>query len=188
VSSTDVFIAAVGAVGGLGGSYAAIMSYLSTRGDRRTMMRKEAVDNAISVQLKPVTDLTTKLSGDIGTLSLDSRRISSVVDRNSTAVTGLGDRITVLETKMDVFWRNVGVELARVLHSPNPARAHVDALLEALTEGRLTPVEREELKGLLQYIRDYHSGDKSDFPIYAGDQVAAAILLQTMLFVGAGKT
>lgn len=133
------------------------------------------------------TLIRTELIQPIDSISEIKARVQQIDERGTTGLGKVADRVSVLETKMDVFWRNVGVELARVLHSPNPARAHVDALLEAWIENRITPDERDELKRLLEYIRDYHQGDESDFPVYAGDQVAAAILLQTMGFVGAGK-
>jgi hypothetical protein len=188
VSNLDVLLAGLGSVGAIGGSYAAILGYLDTRGDRRMSRRKEAIAQAVAEQLKPITDAQTHMDGTLATLSGDFRRMAGSVDKNSTAFAALSDRITVLETKMEVFWRNVGVELARVLHSPNPAREHVDKLLEEYMDGHLAGDRRQELAGILQYIRDWHQGDPSDFPIYAGDQVAAAILLQTMGFASAGKT
>lgn len=185
--NAEIIWAAVAGVGALGGGYAGIMSYLDGRGMRRSTMRKEAVAAAVAEHLKPMTEIHQRMEAEIGALTGDCHRVTDAVDKNSLVLTGLSDRITVLETKMEIFWKNVGVELARVLHSPNPARAHVDALLEAWMDNRITPDERQELRGLLEYIRDYHQGDESDFPVYAGDQVAAAILLQTMTFVGAGK-
>lgn len=187
LSTTDVVITAAGSLGALSGAYAAVMTYRDSRGLRKTKLHKAAISAAVEQQLKPVAEASQHLETEVGALTGDCRRVTAAVDKNSLALSGLSDRITVLETKMEIFWRNVGVELARVLHSPNPARTHIDALLEALMEGRITAEERDELKGLLEYIRDYHPGDESDFPVYAGDQVAAAILLQTMSFVGAGK-
>lgn len=179
----EVILAAAGTVGGLGGAYAAVMTYLENKGIHRSASRNENMANAIAGQLHPVTEAHSRLETTVSALTADCQRITDAVGRNTVAVAALSDRITVLETKMEVFWRNVGIEVAKVLHSPNPARAHVDALLEALMDGRITPAQSDELRGILQYIRDYHQGDKSDFPIYAGDQVAAAILLQTMGFV-----
>lgn len=182
-----MILAAVGSAGGLFGAYAGVMTYLDGRGMRKTNLRKQAIEAAVEDHLKPLAEINQRLENEVGSLSGDSRRVTETVDKNSRVLAGLSDRITVLETKMEIFWRNVGVELARVLHSPNPARAHVDELLEAWMDNHITADQRDELKTLLEYIRDYHPGDESDFPIFGGDQVAAAILLQTMSFVGAGK-
>ncbi len=187
LSTAEVVLAAVGSAGGLFGAYAGVMSYLDSRGMRKKTLRSQDIAAAIEEHLRPMTEIHQRMENEIGGLTGDCRRVTASVDKNSLALAGLSDRITVLETKMEIFWRNVGVELARVLHSPNPARAHVDELLEAWMENKITPDQREELRRLLEYIRDYHPGDKSDFPVYAGDHVAAAILLQTMSFVGAGK-
>lgn len=187
MSTTEVILAAVGSAGGLFGAYAGVMTYLDGRGMRKTNLRKQAIAAAVEDHLKPMAEIHQRMENEIGSLSGDSRRVTETVDKNSKVLAGLSDRITVLETKMEIFWRNVGVELARVLHSPNPARAHVDELLEAWMENRITTEQRDELRGYLEYIRDYHQGDEGVFPVYAGDQVAAAIMLQAMSFSGAGK-
>lgn len=172
----------LGTAGGLGGSYAGVMSYLDSRGARRKEGRTRAIAGMVQEGVRPLTDAQARLEGEAAALVAECHRLTQVVEHNSVTLSGLSDRVVALETKMEVFWRNVGVALAGVLHSPDPARAHVDALLEALMEGRITDPEREELRGLLRYIKDYHPGDRSDFPIHGGDQVAAAILLETMGF------
>lgn len=96
------------------------------------------------------------------------------------AISPLNTRLTVIETKMDVFWRSVAVDAAKILHHPEPERAHIDALLDAFLDARMTQAEAEELRGYLQTIRDWEQGRPSDFPIYPGEQVAATILLHTM--------
>lgn len=133
---------------------------------------------------EPLTNRMLKIESELRSLTDGVHGLRTSVDQNTGRHQLLSDRIIALETKVDVFWKNVALDVARVLHSPNPARAHVDELLEAFMEGRISHTERDELKDLLVYIRDYHPGDPSDFPVYPGDQVAAAILLQTIDLVG----
>lgn len=66
----------------------------------------------------------------------------------------LGQRITALETKVDVFWRSVAFPAASALHSPHPEFARRDALLEALMDGRLDLAGAAELAGMVEQVRD----------------------------------
>jgi hypothetical protein len=188
ISETVIAVAGIlGTAGGLGGAYAGVMSWLDSRGSRRSEGRSRAVTGAVQEGVRPLEAAQASLGREVAALGSECHRIAQAVEHNSVTLSGLSDRVVALETKMEVFWRNVGVALAGVLHSPDPRRAHVDALLEALMEDRMTPPEREELRALLTYIKDHHPGDSSDFPIHGGDQVAAAILLETMGFASAGR-
>jgi hypothetical protein len=92
----------------------------------------------------------------------------------------LKERVTIVETKMEVFWREIAGDMARVLHHPEPSRARVDELLDTLLAGTITPTEADELSGYLEVIRDWEYGMAAPFKIFPGEQVAAAILLHTM--------
>jgi hypothetical protein len=92
----------------------------------------------------------------------------------------LKERVTIVETKMEVFWREIAGDMAKVLHHPEPSRARVDDLLDILMEAVLTPGEARELSGYLEIIRDWEPGQAAPFKIFPGEQVAAAILLHTM--------
>jgi hypothetical protein len=176
----------VGVVGGALGGTGTLMAYLLTRGTVQQDKSTSAVKGLVHTEIEPlllhrtsVDGQIAALAGQLGQLSAD---LAKMHDRQGTVL----DRITVLETKIDVFWKNVALDVARVLHSPNPARAHIDELLEAFMDGHLEPAQRANLKTILTEIRDYHQGDPSAFPIYPGDQVAAAILLQTMDLASTG--
>jgi len=75
---------------------------------------------------------------------------------------------------------NLGIAMAKILHQPDPRRAHIDRLLESFMEGTLTGDERNELKKHLNVISKWEPGQDSPYPIHAGEPVAAAILLLTM--------
>jgi hypothetical protein len=177
----DTWATVLGASGAAAGAIAAIFMYLGERGARGAARRTKAIEDLVHAGLEPLTlrdkDVAATLTALAASISQLSQDVAKIRERLEVAV----DRTTVLETKMEVFWRNVSLDVAKVLHSPNPARQHLDLLLEDLMNGGLDDArDRAELRGLLRTIRDYHHGDPSDFPIYPGDQVAAAILLHTM--------
>ena len=95
----------------------------------------------------------------------------------------LDKRVTVVETKMDLFWQKLAGDMARVLHHPEPSRVNIDILLEDLMDGTLTPEGTTELSRYLRIILDWEPGDDVGFTVYPGEQVAAAILLHTLEYV-----
>jgi hypothetical protein len=177
-----VLVSVVGAAG----AAAAVMTYFMSRGTLHEGKQRKATQELVHGEIEPLLMHGTSVDGQITTLAAQLSQLSADIAKLHDRQGAVIDRITVLETKMEVFWKNVALDVARVLHSPNPERAHVDELLEAFMEDNLSPAERHDLRRLLVEIRDYHHGDPSDFPIYPGDQVAAAILLQTMDLVQGG--
>ena len=111
------------------------------------------------------------------TRSVVTDAIHGIID---THIDPMNTRLTIIETKMEVFWREVAGDLARVLHHPEPTRWRVDELLETLMNGTLTTAEATELKSYLYTIRDWEEGSPAPFKIFQGEQVAAAILLHTI--------
>lgn len=173
--------------GGVAGAAAAVLTYVMNRGTLREGRELKAVQGLVRSEMEPLAEHRATSDVQLAQVTAQLTQVSAELGRLSDRQGKILDRLAVLETKIEVFWRNVAVDVARVLHSPNPARAHVDALLEQLIDGQLSSSQREELRELLTRIRDYHHGDPSEFPIYPGDQVAAAILLQTMDMSREGK-
>lgn len=89
-------------------------------------------------------------------------------------------RLTVMETKVDLVWRNITLNSVAVLHHPEPSRARVDYLLDCLASGTITTDEMEELRGYLEIIMKWEEGNAAPFKIFQGEQSAAAIVLSTM--------
>lgn len=83
----------------------------------------------------------------------------------------LVSRLIQVETKIDLFWRGLSVDAARVLHSPHPEWARRDALLEAFMSHRMTAEEAGELGAMLLEVFHDHDGD-------AGQRMAAAVVLK----------
>ena len=95
----------------------------------------------------------------------------------------LDRRVIAIETKIDVVWQSISIDMARILHHPEPTRLRVDELLDILMAGTLTQAEANELSQYLSIIRDWEPGQDAPFTVFQGEQVAAAILLHTMEYV-----
>lgn len=98
------------------------------------------------------------------------------------AIGPLSSDVGIMKTQIEVVWRSVALDMAKILHKPDPARRHVDVLLEALQNETLTYDEELELRKLLVLIRDWEPGTDVGFPVTDGEQAAAALLLITMEF------
>lgn len=177
---SDTLWIALGSSGGAIAAAVAVLSYLRLHGETVLTRREKALADAIATAVAPLQRLVATLETTVSafTGALDSVRASGLATTGQ--VDGLLRKMDVIETKMDVFWRNVALDMARTLHSPHPERAHVDKLLEDLADGIITPAGRAELQRILEYMRDYRFGTPADFPIHPGEQVAAVILLRTM--------
>jgi hypothetical protein len=111
--------------------------------------------------------------------------IADAIRRELGPVSG---KLDVLEAKMDVFWRQVAVDAAKILHQPNPERRYLDSLLDAFTESLdaqvpMAPDKEVALRKELVRIRNWEPGDDLGYPVRDGEQTAAAILLRTMSHV-----
>jgi hypothetical protein len=111
-------------------------------------------------------------------------RVESVIKDNSDDLRVMSEKLSQMGVKVDTYWNSLeqlAMNAAKGLHQPDPARAHIDHLLEAFMEGTLTADEKTELKKLLVKIRNYEpSGPPLEFPVHPGEQTFAAILLSTM--------
>jgi hypothetical protein len=104
-----------------------------------------------------------------------------------------GEKIAVLETKMDMLWAQLQKDMARIMHSPEPSRAHIDALMDKIIDNvPLTSDEELELRSILHDIMLYEPGHSPDlgFPVKNGEQILAAFLLRSLDYVpirGSGR-
>lgn len=94
-----------------------------------------------------------------------------------TTLNGLGfayaisieHRFSVLETKMDVFWKNVGKSAADILHSPH--RPELDRWLERYQAGELS---RADLQTMVKMMRDVQEDDTGEFT--KTERMAASVI------------
>jgi hypothetical protein len=128
-----------------------------------------------------ISALLTAVTGVIAIigylLSQHRKSIKSIV---TEAIAPIDTRLCVIETKMELFWQRIAIDMAKTLHHPEPSRVQVDALLDNFMAGHLNDEDSEELRGYLEVIRDWEPGHPAPFTIFQGEQVAAAILLHTM--------
>jgi hypothetical protein len=86
-------------------------------------------------------------------------------------------RVAILESKMDVFWRNVAFDVSKILHSPHPGWENLDALLEKFQNHDLTAAEMADLE---TQLRDMVEGRWESAEVTRADQVAASLLLRAI--------
>lgn len=180
-----ILIAVVGLVATIS---LAILAYVQWRenhsdraGSKLEVKVKEIVLEENQKQDLVLADHTNRLG------QADSRfsRIEELLRDISAQQRTMGESQTRMGVKVDMYWTSLeqmAMNSAKNLHQPDPRRQHVDRLLEAFMEGTLTPEERIELRKVLVTIRNYEpgSGVPLEFPVYPGEQTAAAILLSTM--------
>jgi hypothetical protein len=151
---------------------------------------------ALEVSVKEARDLTDRidardltgrdaLAGRVtileGTVKTDIRELREALTRiDSQGSAGLGlviGRVAVLESKMEVFWKNVAIDVSKILHSPHPGWEDLDALLEKFQDESLSTAETDDLEERLRGIVD---GLQAPPSITRADQVAASLLLRAI--------
>lgn len=139
----------------------------NSRDDLRASVRDEealkAVADGAQRQAQAAADAVTGLRGEVTGLR--------------DMVNALGSRASILESKMDVFWRSVAFDVSKILHSPHPGWEELDALLEKFREQALGPGEMTALEG---HLRDMVEGRWEPAEVTRADQVAASLLLRAI--------
>lgn len=87
----------------------------------------------------------------------------------------LRERLVAIEVKIDVFWKNVAFDAAKILHTPHPENKRRDELLELFVEGK---IKREELKELIIILKGILEDKLREF----GERTAASNLLRAIEF------
>lgn len=90
-------------------------------------------------------------------------------------------RVLVLETKIDVFWKQVAFSSAQALHSPHAPE--LDYLIERFQQERLNDAELREFKHRLNDIVD--DPQESAFRQKSAREVLALIHVRYEIAVGA---
>lgn len=167
----------------IAGALATLAVWLGYRETRRTATRKKNVDEIrgivreeIKVFVDKQQELSNRTDNVVAQQSKQTQELHDLTDKMGRVL----DRLAVMETKIEVFWKSVAMDAAKIIHSPDPRRASIDALLDSFMNGTIKQEEVVKLKNILVILRDWEPGVPSDFPVYPGEQVAAAILLRTM--------
>lgn len=179
--SPETWVVAGGVVVSLMALLITFLGYRENHGSQVSKVNEDRIRQIVREELSPVTLVHTQITERLSSLTNEQHQASTDIREVSGKIGTVLDRVTVLETKIEVFWKSVAMDAAKIIHSPDPRRAHIDALLESFMSGTMTPGEEEELRGILAVIRDYEPGiSHLTFPVYPGEQIAAAILLRTM--------
>jgi hypothetical protein len=158
----------------------ALIAYLSWRNSHKAQSRS-ATEELVKHALHPFKQELALLQQNS-----DARDRLITTETESLMVRALQpirEDIAVLKNQMTIFqdmWKQLAFEMAKVLHQPDPLRAHIDQLLEALMEDTLSNEEELELRKYLVDIRNWEPGTDLGYPVRDGEQTAAAILLKTM--------
>ena len=131
--------------------------------DSTELMRRIAAD-VMQPLVKTVDDNAHAVS-DI------NQRVAPVLEVTTNKLEAISNRVGVLETKIDVFWKNVAYDAARILHSPHTPE--FDALLDGFREGRLNTDDTVRFVEELAKI----AGDRNQMN---GDRLAAATIIRVI--------
>jgi hypothetical protein len=184
VEAVWIAVSAVAGVLAMGISYSA---YRERHTDRISQREAERIRQIVRADMEPVAGRQQELALRLDSLITRQDQLAADAREQNARIGAILDRLAVMETKIEVFWRSVAMDAARIIHSPDPARAHIDALLDSFMTGTMTPEQERELRQVLVKIRDHEPGDVAvGFPVYPGEQIAAAILLRTMEYAMAG--
>lgn len=92
-------------------------------------------------------------------------------------VSAIDTRTSLLESKMEVFWRNVAFDVSKILHSPHPGWENLDALLEKFRD---QDIDAGEMAALEDHLRAIVDGQWEPSQVSRADQVAASLLLRAI--------
>ena len=179
---SDAWIA-ISSVAGVLAAFIAYLAYRETHRDRINQREVDRIKQIVHMETEAIASRQLEISTRLDTIITRQNQLAADMHDQNIRIGTILDRLAVLATKTEVFWRSVAMDVAKIIHSPDPSRAHLDRLLDAFMNGVLTPDQEHELRSVLVQIRDYEQGTPAEnigFPVYPGEQVAAAILLRTM--------
>ena len=163
---------------------ALLVSYLAYRQTHTDLTGKRddaRIKSIVHAETEAIAARQLELSAQLENLVAQQAQLMQDIRTQNDRIGTMLDRLAVLETKTEVFWRSVAMDAAKIIHSPDPRRKHIDELLDAFMNGKITPDQEAELRNVLEVMRDYEPGvTRLTFPVYPGEQIAAAILLRTL--------
>lgn len=181
--NAEVWGTVLGSFGSLAAVVVAIVAFMHTRSQDDRAKADAHLQELIRGALDPLLTKITDQQQSIGYLTNRVAALEQGAQQHDARIGEILDRLARLETKIDVFWKSVAMDAAKIIHSPDPKRQHIDELLDAFMNGTITAPQAEELREILTKLRDWEPGTPIDFPVHQGEQVAAAMLLATMKHV-----
>lgn len=177
----DAIWVAISAVCGVLALWIAYLTYRERHKATAGQDEKERIKAIVQAELTAYTQRQLELSMRLDNIVTRQNQIAQDIHDQNVRLGEVLDRVARMETKIEVFWKSVAMDAAKIIHSPDPRRAHIDALLEAFMNGTMSQAQEDDLRAILMSIRDHEPGvSHLTFPVYPGEQIAAAILLRTM--------
>jgi hypothetical protein len=157
-----------------------------TRGRAKDEVEEARVEEADRVQ-KALDARMHPMELRINTLEINDEHATDKLEASlSRALQPLVVQIADLGGKMDVLWevqKQAALDAARILHHPEEARRMIDDLLDAFVEDTLTLEQEVQFRKYLVTIKNWNPGDDVGFPVYPGEQMAAAGLLRFLTYM-----
>lgn len=164
-----VVLSVAAAVLGAAGSF---LGYLFTRSRAsRDDLQADAKARALArAEAAEAHSLAASAQAAVSALAAEVRGLRS-------EATARDSRVSILESKMEVFWRNVAFDVSKILHSPHPGWENLDVLLEKFQNRAISAAEMADLE---TQLRDIVEGRWSPAGVTRADQVAASLLLRAI--------
>lgn len=133
---------------------------------------------ALEMSAKEIISRVAAVEGTAKTDIRELRETTARIDAQGSAGLGLiVGRVAVLESKMEVFWKNVAFDVSKILHSPHSGWENLDLLLEKFRARNITAAEMADLE---TQLRDMVEGRWEPASVTRADQVAASLLLRAI--------
>lgn len=168
-ASLAVILSVAGALLGGIGSFLAYL-YVRTRNARDDLKTEAKAQEEAKAERAAVRTLAQSAHDLAAAQGTEVRGLRS-------EVTAQESRVSILESKMEVFWRNVAFDVSKILHSPHPGWENLDALLEKFQGRDITAAEMADLE---TQLRDMVEGRWEPAEVTRADQVAASLLLRAI--------
>ena len=169
---TGTLIAVLGVAGALLGGAGSFLGYWYSRAQRaRDDARAETKAQEEARREEAAVRLLAQSAYDLAAAQ------RSEVHGLRSEVTAQDGRVSILESKMEVFWRNVAFDVSKILHSPHEGWEGLDALLEKFQAREISPPEMADLE---TQLRDMVEGRWVPAAVTRADQVAASLLLRAI--------
>jgi hypothetical protein len=168
-ASLDVLLSVVGTLLAGVGTVAGFL-YARNRNRNDDLKAEVRAEEATKAQVDAVERVATAAYDETGSLRTEVRGLRSEVGDQ-------GGRVSILESKMEVFWRNVAIDVSKILHSPHEGWESLDALLDKFRAQSIDDAEMAELEG---HLREMVDGQWEPAEVTRADQVAASLLLRAI--------
>lgn len=124
-----------------------VIAFMYAHNRDRSKDNMEDIRTVIREMLVPVNSANERNTNAIADINL---RVAPTLLLTTDRLNSMSDRVGVLETKIEVFWKNVAYDAAKILHSPHTPE--LDRLLEKYQAQILLPDETAALADMLREV------------------------------------